>query len=51
MDRGEWRATVHGVTKSQKQLTTHAWSMSISLFITTKKSGAPGSLSALPASS
>ena len=47
MDRGAWQATVHGVTKSQKQLITHAWSVSISLFITTKKSGAPGSHSAL----
>ena len=24
MDRGAWRATVHGVTKSQTQLSTHA---------------------------
>ena len=23
MDRGAWRATVHGVTKSQAQLSTH----------------------------
>ena len=51
MDKGAWQATDHGVTKSQKQLTTHAWSVSISLFITTKKSRAPGSHSALPASS
>ena len=25
MDRGAWWATVHGVTKSQTQLSTHAW--------------------------
>ena len=24
MDRGAWRATVHGVTKSQTQLSTHS---------------------------
>ena len=24
MDRGAWRATVHGVTQSQTQLSTHA---------------------------
>ena len=24
MGRGDWRATVHGVTKSQTQLSTHA---------------------------
>ena len=25
MDRGTWRATIHGVTKSQARLSTHAW--------------------------
>ena len=25
MDRGAWRATVHGVEKSQTQLSTHAY--------------------------
>ena len=25
VDRGSWRATVHGVTKSQAQLNTHAY--------------------------
>ena len=30
MDRGAWRATVHGVAKSQTQLSTHAHSVSMS---------------------
>ena len=27
MDKGDWQATVHGVTKSRPQLSTHAMPM------------------------
>ena len=33
MDRGIWQATVHGVARSQTQLSTHAYYQLISSFI------------------
>ena len=36
MDRGAWRATVHRVAKRQTQLSTHAGSMSLGLFLAFK---------------
>ena len=33
MDRGAWQATVHGVTKSQTWLSTHAWHLSLDKWI------------------
>ena len=32
MDRGVWQATVHGVTKSQTQLSMHVLLVSVSIF-------------------
>ena len=49
MDRGVWRATVHGVTKSQTRLSTHAGTCTVTLGVPSFPSvGAEGN-SALPA--
>ena len=32
MDRGDWQATVHGVTKSQTRLSMHAYQVQLSKF-------------------
>ena len=32
MDRGAWRATVHGVAKSQTQLSTHIHTITVGLY-------------------
>ena len=33
MDRGAWQSTVHGVTKSQTQLTTQLWYVCVFLWV------------------
>ena len=46
MDRGAWRATVHGVTKSQTQLSTHTHTHThthTQLSVETDRSKVPGS--------